>query len=147
MAVQPTEARNRSVNTRTNMRLIADSADIPVDAQLTYRSSDPYAVRIVFSVASSQPVEWVFSRELLIGGIRIPAGTGDVQIFPTHDGIVLELNSPAGRARLLADADALADFADDMLEIVPLGTELDFFDLDQEIALLAGLQLPGTSHS
>ena len=147
MAVQPAEARRRSVSTKTNMTLIADGANVPVDAELSYHSSDPYAVRVVFSVASSQPVEWVFSRELLIGGIRIPAGTGDVQIFPTHDGIVLELNSPAGRARLLGDADALSVFADEMLEIVPLGSELSYFDLDQEIAMLADLQLPGASHS
>jgi hypothetical protein len=147
MAVQPAEARNRSVSTRTNMTLVADGADIPVDAELSFRSSDPFAIQIVFSVASSQPVEWVFSRELLIGGIRMPAGTGDVQIFPTHDGIVFELNSPAGRARLLGDADALSMFADEMLEMVPLGSELSYFDLDQEIAMLADLQLPGTSYS
>jgi hypothetical protein len=147
MAVQPAEARNSSVRSRTNMTLIADGANIPVDAELSYHSSDPYAVRVVFSVAASQPVEWVFSRELLIGGIRIPAGTGDVQIFPTHDGIVLELNSPAGRARLLGDADALSVFAEEMLRIVPLGSELSYFDLDEEIAMLADLQLPGASYS
>ncbi len=147
MAVQPAEARKSSVRTKTNMKLIADGANVPVDAVLSYHSSDPYALRVLFSVASSQPVEWVFSRELLIGGIRIPAGTGDVQIFPTNDGIILELNSPGGRARLLGDADALSVFAEEMLEIVPLGSELSYFDLDQEIAMLADLQLPGASHS
>ena len=69
MAVQPAEARNRSVSTRTNMTLVADGANIPVDAELSFHSSDPFAIQVVFSVASSQPVEWVFSRELLIGGV------------------------------------------------------------------------------
>ena len=147
MGFQPIDLRNRSVFSRTDMTLVADTADIAVEAELSYHSRDPYAVRVVFSVASSQPVEWVFSRELLIGGIRIPAGTGDVQIFPTHDGIILELNSPAGRARLLADPEALSDFAEEMLQVVPLGTEVEYFDLDQEIAMLADLQLPGASHS
>lgn len=147
MAFQPTALGHRSVATRTDMTLVTDTADIAVEAELSYHSRDPYAVRVVFSVASSQAVEWVFSRELLIGGVRIPAGTGDVQIFPTHDGIVFELNSPAGRARLLAAPEPLSVFAEQMLALVPLGAELKYFDLDQEIAMLADLQLPGASHS
>jgi len=147
MSFQPTDVRHRSVISKTSMTLVADSSEMPVQAELRYDSTDPFAVRMIFSVASSQPVEWVFSRELLIGGIRIPAGTGDVQIFPTHDGIVVELSSPAGRARLMADPNALDVFAEEMLEIVPLGSELHYFDLDAEIAMFADLELPGASHS
>ena len=127
MAFQPTALRNVSVTATANMTLVTDTADLAVEAELTYHTRDPYAVHVVFSVASSQAVEWVFSRELLIGGIRIPAGTGDVQIFPTHDGVVFELNSPAGRARLLADPEPLSAFAEEMLAAVPLGSELKYF--------------------
>jgi len=147
MSFQPTDVRHRSVISKTSMTLITDSSDIPVHAELHYHSTDPFAVKMIFSIASSQPVEWVFSRELLIGGIQMPAGTGDVQIFPTHDGVVLELSSPAGRARLLADPNALAVFAEEMLEIVPLGDELSYVDLDAEIAMFGDLELPGASHS
>ncbi len=147
MAFQPAALGNLMVTTTAKMTLVTDAAGTAVDAELSYHSRDPYAVRVVFSVASSQPVEWVFSRELLIGGISVPAGTGDVQIFPTYDGIVFELNSPGGRARLLADPEPLRAFAEEMLGAVPLGDELNYFDLDQEIAMLADLQLPGAAHS
>ena len=147
MAFQPTAMRHHSVIARTGMTLIAEAADIEVDAELNFHSRDPFAVRVVFSVASAPAVEWVFSRELLINGLSAPAGTGDVQVFPCHDGIVFELNSPSGRARLLADPEVLTSFAQDTMNVVPLGAEFRYFDLDQEIALLSDLQLPGTTQS
>ena len=147
MAHQPTALRHRTVATRTGMTLIADTADIAVNAELTYASRDPFAVRVLFAVATAPAVEWVFSRELLIDGLRGPAGTGDVQVFPCHDGIMIELTSPGGRARLLADAELLSGFARESLDLVPLGAESKFFDLDQEIALLADFPLPGASQS
>jgi hypothetical protein len=147
MAIQPTAMRHHSVIARTGMTLIADAADIDVEAELNFHSRDPFAIRVVFSVASAPAVEWVFARELLIDGLQAPAGTGDVQVFPCHNGVVFELNSPSGRARLLADADVLACFADDTLNVVPLGAEFKYFDLDQEIALLADLKLPGAPQS
>lgn len=147
MAFQPTVMRHHSVIARTAMTLIAEAADIDVDAELTFHSRDPFAIRVLFSVASAPAVEWVFSRELLVNGLGAPAGAGDVQIFPCHRGIVFELNSPSGRARLLAEADVLTSFAQDTLDAVPLGSESQYYDLDAEIALLADLQLPGASHS
>ena len=147
MAFQPAVLRHRSVSATTGMTLIADAADIAVDADFSFHSRDPFAVRVLFSLSSSPAVEWVFSRELLIGGLNAPAGTGDVQVFPGRAGIVFELNSPTGRARLVADADVLADFVQDTLDAVPLGAESNYFDLDHEIALLADLPLPGASSS
>lgn len=147
MAIQPTAVRHHSVIARTAMKLIAASADIEVEAEFNFYSGDPFAVRVVFSVASAPAVEWVFSRQLLVDGLTAPAGTGDVQIFPGHDGIVFELNSPSGRAHLLADPVVLENFVHDTLEAVPLGTEFRYFDLDQEIALLVDLRMPGASHS
>lgn len=147
MTTQPTALRHHCVIARTGMTLIAESADTAVDAELNFHSRDPFAVRVVFSVTSAPAVEWVFSRELLIDGLSAPAGTGDVQVFPCHAGIIFELNSPSGRARLLADPDVLAGFAQDTLDAVPLGAESKYFDLDHEIALLADLPLPGASQS
>lgn len=147
MAFQPTALRHHTVIARTAMTLIAETVDVDVDAELSFHSRDPFAVRVVFSVSSAPAVEWVFSRELLIDGLRAPAGTGDVQVFPCHGGVVFELNSPSGRARLLADPDVLGSFVQDALDAVPLGAESRYFDLDQEIALLADLQLPGAAQS
>jgi len=147
MAFQPAVMSHHSVVATTGMTLIAESADVEVDAELNFHSRDPFAIRVVFSVAAAPAVEWVFARELLIDGLAAPAGTGDVQIFPTHDGIVFELNSPSGRARLLADPEMLSVFAQDTLAAVPMGAEFGYFDLDQEIALLADVRLPGASQS
>lgn len=147
MSVQPTALRHLSVIAHTGMTLIADDGDVHVDAELTFTTRDPFAVRVVFTVTAAPAVEWVFARELLIDGISAPAGTGDVQVFPCHDGIVFELTSPSGRARLLADAGTLTRFAHNTLQMLPLGAESKYFDLDQEIALLADLQLPGTPQS
>lgn len=147
MSLQPTTLGNHAVVAKTAMTLIAEAANIDVDAELSFHSSDPFAIRVVFSVAGTPAVEWVFARELLIDGVSAPAGTGDVQVFPGHDGIVIELNSPSGRARLHADAGVLSRFAQDTLKAVPLGAESKYFDLDQEIALLADLQLPDPSPS
>ncbi len=147
MAFQPTVLRHRSVTARTGMTLIGEAGDAQVSAELNFHSRDPFAIRIVFSVDSAPSVEWVFSRELLIDGINGPAGTGDVQIFPCPAGIVFELSSPNGRARLLTDAEAISNFAQETLELVPLGAESRYFDLDREIALLAGSPRPGDSRT
>lgn len=147
MAFQPTAMRHHSVFARIGMTLLAEASGIDVDAELNFHSRDPYAIRVVFSVASAPAVEWVFSRELLVDGLSAPAGTGDVQIFPSNDGIVFELNSPSGRAQLVADPEVLASFVQDTLEALPLGAESRYYDLDHEIALLADLQSPGASQS
>ena len=147
MAFQPTALRHRSVQASTGMTLLAENVDIAVEADFRFSSRDPFAVRVVFSVASAPVVEWVFARELMVDGLAAPAGTGDVQLFPTRAGIVFELTSPSGRARLVADADVLGSFVQETLTVVPLGEESKFFDLDQEIAMLADIALPGASQS
>jgi hypothetical protein len=147
MAFQPTTLRHRSVQATTGMTLLAETMDIAVDAEFRFSSRDPFAVRVVFSVASAPVVEWVFSRELLVDGLVAPAGTGDVQLFPTRSGIVFELTSPSGRARLIAEPEVLASFVEETLGVVPLGAESKYFDLDQEIAMLADISLPGASQS
>ena len=147
MAIQPTALRHRTVQASTGMTLLAETIDISVDADFRFTSRDPFAVRVIFSVASAPVVEWVFARELLVDGLVAPAGTGDVQVFPTRAGIVFELTSPSGRARLVADPEVLASFVQETLDVVPLGCESKFFDLDQEIAMLADITLPGASQS
>lgn len=144
MVTQPTARRHHTVVATTVMTLIADSAELTVGAELHYSSRDPFAVRVLFAIPNSPSVEWVFSRDLLANGICGPAGAGDVQVFPTADGVVLELDSPGGRARLLTDRQPLIGFVQDMLSAVPPGHEGRYFDIDDEIAMLVRAdRLPG----
>jgi hypothetical protein len=124
------------------MTLISGDQLIGVTADLRYSSRDTYAVRMALSVDDSPAVEWVFARELLRDGLLLPAGAGDIQVFPVVDGVVIDLLSPHGQARLLADADDIATFVDDMFRLVPDGDEDRYFSLEHELALLAELQSP-----
>src|SRR5436305_4454074 len=49
----------------------------PLEAELHYDPSDPYAVTTVFMTGASQ-VRWTFGRELLVEGLYEPSGDGDV---------------------------------------------------------------------
>ena len=93
---------------------------------------------IVFAVDECTPVEWVFARELLVTGISRPAGVGDVQVFPVDEGVVIDLASPDGTARLIAESAAITRFVAKMLHTVPLGAEQEFSTIDEELAILCG---------
>jgi hypothetical protein len=48
--------------------------------RLRYELSDPYAVRVAFTVdESDEAVEWIIGRDLLIDGLNCPVGEGDVR--------------------------------------------------------------------
>ncbi|GGM14018.1 SsgA family sporulation/cell division regulator [Nakamurella endophytica] len=148
MTPQPVTAqRHRTVVATTVMTLVTDGGDVPVDADLQFHTRDPFAVRMVFSIPGAAGVEWVFGRQLLVDGVDRPAGTGDVQLFPCEDVVILELDSPAGRARLLADRSAMTAFVRDTLDAVELGAEDVYFDIDREIDRLLAESLPGTALS
>ena len=128
--------RHRHVVAETTMRLVSTPDGVPVTAALRYTSQDPFAVTMVFLADGSAPVEWVFARDLLVTGVVRPTGVGDVHIFPAGGSVVLDLVSPDGAARLVADAEVLTRFADDMLAAVPAGCEMDYIDLDLELAVM-----------
>jgi len=129
----------RLVDADTTMSLVSDPDTPFVEAELRYFTNEPFSVRLSLSLAESPSVEWVFARELLIQGVRLPAGQGDIQIFPIHEGVMIELHSPDGEAQLLADAATLTAFADAVEAAVPLGQEDRYFSLDAELADLAVL--------
>jgi hypothetical protein len=145
MAVQPTTQRHHTVVASMVMTLIADGHELAVGAELSFNSRDPFAVRVLFSIPNMPAVVWVFARDLLIDGLNGPSGHGDVQVFPTATGIVIELDSPGGRARLLADGESLTSFVQDTMDVVAAGAEDLFFDIDREIAMLAGYAAPGAA--
>jgi hypothetical protein len=66
----------------------------------------------------------------------MPSGRGDVQVYPTHDGVIIELRSGTYAVALLAYAPDVAQFIDRTLAVVPIDAELDHYDIEGELALL-----------
>jgi hypothetical protein len=126
--------RHRRVFANVPMRLIAESGDFTVSAELQYTTRDPLAVRATFCRRGYSPVVWTFARDLLLVGIARPTGLGDVQISPEGSSVVLQLSSPEGTARLEASVTDLKHFVARMLTVVPAGGESAFIDIDAELA-------------
>jgi len=117
----------------TEMVLISDPTMPPVQAELRFRSDDPFAVQLLLSIDQSPAITWVFSRDLLVEGVRGPAGMGDVQVFPVHDGTVIELRSGEQAARLLSHTPDLMEFLVRSIEIVPTGSESAYFEIASDL--------------
>ena len=114
------------------------SVDVPTT--LVYRVEDPYAISLVFH-SSSDDVEWVVSRTLLLQGLASPCGEGDVRVYPSIDEeaqavAILDFSSPDGRLIAQADSLALQAFLTGTFELVPVGTETQHLDMDGLIAAL-----------
>jgi hypothetical protein len=125
-----------TITTTITLRLTGKSGLLAATA--TYDGSDPYAVCVSFQDAQSN-VEWVFDRTLMIDGLKISAGSGDVQIWlEDADTAVIRLQSPDGTAILRTSTAPLNAFVAQMLRLVPLGHELDHLDISTELdSLLA----------
>ena len=121
----------------TEMLLVGDDSVQPVHADLCYRWVDPFAVQLRLSLGRFQAVSWTFSRDLLIAGISHPSGIGDVRIYPGGDGLLIELRSTAAvRALLLADRLKIERFLDHTVFNVPIGSEIEHYDVDAELIRL-----------
>jgi hypothetical protein len=115
-------------------------AATPIEAELRYNPSDPYAVTTVFITGSSQ-VRWTFGRELLADGLYEPAGDGDVHVWPCLDSeghavVIIELCSPDGEALVQARTGDLNSFVERMCRLVELGHESEHVDVDATIAAI-----------
>ncbi|MEV4054933.1 SsgA family sporulation/cell division regulator [Amycolatopsis sp. NPDC049688] len=110
----------------------------PVPAELEYDTLDPYAVAVVLHAGPSA-VRWLFGRDLLSDGLLARCGDGDVRIGPAGDPalVVVELSSPDGAAVLEAPAKEIAAFLDRTYDVVPAGSESDWFDFDEEMEKLS----------
>ncbi|MEU6549683.1 SsgA family sporulation/cell division regulator [Streptomyces sp. NPDC046915] len=117
--------------------ILSPEWSIPVPARLGYRSDDPYAVHITFHITSEQPVNWTFSRDLLVQGVFRPCGQGDVRVWPTRvegRGVVLmALSSPDGDALLQAPAAQLSAWLERTLRAVPPGSEAERLGIDDAL--------------
>lgn len=128
------------VDAEVELRLVVpDAGTVPLRVALRYGIDDPFAVTAAFA-GDGTTVEWVFARDLLIGGLERPCGEGDVHVWPSHgsgrDLVLLSLSSPDGQAVLEADAAELRRFLDMTLDLVPTGGESVHVDVDAELAAL-----------
>ena len=110
-------------------------------ASLRYDRDDPYAVHLSFPASPGrEPIEWIFGRSLVSDGLTVPAGDGDVRIWPSPEDlsgpVYVELCSPSGRALFAVPRPVLADFVTRCHDLVPPGSESAHLDLDAELALL-----------
>ena len=127
-----------SVSAELGLSLVVPGhGDIPLMASLYYSGGDPYAIRMAFHVGAEEPVEWIFSRDLLAAGLAAPAGEGDVRVWPEEDhglGVLnIALSSPFGHAHFEAPMIALADFLNKTFSLIAAGSESDFVDIDSEL--------------
>jgi hypothetical protein len=143
---------------RTTLHLVGPHSWTSVPAALVYDSADPYAVRVRFGDAAETAdaaghsdrgdpeddggVEWLLSRELLRTGLSIPAGDGDVRIWPTRaapDVLFLQLRAPSGEALFEMSAAVVGEFLRETERLVPAGQESGLLQVDDELsALLQG---------
>jgi hypothetical protein len=115
----------------------ATGASTPIEAELHYNPTDPYAVTTVFMTGHSQ-VRWTFGRDLLTEGLYEPSGDGDVHVWPCLDAdghavVIIELCSPDGEALVQAKTGDLRAFVDRMSKAVQPGSESEHIDVDATI--------------
>lgn len=118
----------------------ASGAATPIEAELRYDATDPYAVTTVFRTGHSE-VCWTFGRDLLAEGLYEPAGDGDVHVWPCLDNqghavVIIELCSPDGEALVQARTGDLRSFVDRMNKAVAPGGESELLDVDAAIAAI-----------
>jgi len=112
--------------TASTRMLLLSHPEIPVvHAELRYCREEPLAVHLVLSIEDGPATWWTFGRDLLITGTAMPSGLGDVQVYPTYDGMIVELRCDPHRVALLANTPELAAFLDRTLAMVPPDAELD----------------------
>ncbi len=136
--------RPTSVSSELQLRLVVPgAASLPVRADLAYDVTDPYAVQVSFhtgSGTSTDVVQWTFARQLLSDGVSVPAGEGDVQVWPSSASgqsvVCLSLSSPSGRALFEVPLADLVEFLGRTYQAVPTGSESQYVDVDAELALL-----------
>ncbi len=106
----------------------------PVRSRWSYRADQPFTVTAAFQTERGRWVEWAFSRDLLVEGLRGPAGVGDIRLHPETDTgitlLIVEIESPEGYAELELEHEGAADFLAATAEIVPIGEESDHFDVE-----------------
>lgn len=114
--------------------LVSEELSFRIPVELHYEMGDPYAVRMTFHLPGDEPVTWTFGRELLLDGINIPSGDGDVRIAPTTpeelSDVHIRLQVAEDHALFRVSAPPLVAFLDRTDRLVPLGQERALGDFE-----------------
>jgi hypothetical protein len=117
---------------------------IGINVKMNYDSRDPYAVEFNF-LQEPNPIKWIFGRELLDDGLKAKSGElvgeGDISIGTDiavngdeeREVAVIGLSSDNGAAVLEVDKNVIVDFLKKTQNIVPMGEESKWYNLDKEI--------------
>ncbi len=121
-----------------------EGLSLPVPADLSYSSADPYALTIAFLLGEG-PVPWIFARDLLVGGLVEPTGDGDVHVWPcvNDEGdpvVTIELCSLDGDALVEVRAQDAAEFVRRTHALVAPGAETAHVDFDSMVSSLLGTE-------
>ncbi|WP_329253600.1 SsgA family sporulation/cell division regulator [Streptomyces sp. NBC_01478] len=117
--------------------LVSEELSFRIPVELGYETCDPYAVRLTFHLPGDAPVTWTFGRELLIDGVGIACGEGDVRIEPvdpeTLGEVLIRLQVGGDQALFRTGAAPLVAFLDRTDRLVPLGQEGALADFDAHL--------------
>jgi hypothetical protein len=117
--------------------LVSEELSFRIPVELTYETTDPYAVRMTFHLPGDAPVTWAFGRELLLDGINGPAGDGDVRVEPSApeelSDVHIRLQVGGDHALFRAGAAPLVAFLDRTDKLVPLGQEWTLGEFDEHL--------------
>ncbi|WP_020668824.1 SsgA family sporulation/cell division regulator [Amycolatopsis nigrescens] len=117
-----------------NQFVSMNGSSVPVLSRLSFLAGEPFAVNVAFRTERGRWVEWTFARELLADGLVEPTGIGDVRLRPDlaadEDILFLEIESPEGYALIEFEREDVAQFVQATLDLVPLGTEHEHFDVE-----------------
>lgn len=100
---------------------------IAMKVELTWASTDPFAVELRIHRGRGRTTTWMVSRDLLADGLHFPSGLGDVRLAPEEEdpgALWLTLRSPEGRAEFLVSAHDLSVFLAETFAAVPTGGEI-----------------------
>ena len=128
------------LTTPTVLELLVDGEqNVPTQAEFRYNPSDPYAVQLVVS-SGEVTRTWLFARELLVVGLVEAAGLGDIQIWPgftdVGEVVLIELASEEDEVILAARSSEVTRFLDRTFDLVGVGAETDFCDVDALITMI-----------
>ncbi|MFJ9244295.1 SsgA family sporulation/cell division regulator [Streptomyces sp. NPDC101776] len=117
--------------------LVSEELSFRIPVELGYETCDPYAVRLTFHLPGDAPVTWTFGRELLIDGVGIACGEGDVRIEPVDPEmlgeVLIRLQVGGDQALFRTGAAPLVAFLDRTDRLVPLGQEGALADFDTHL--------------
>ncbi|MEU1281519.1 SsgA family sporulation/cell division regulator [Streptomyces sp. NPDC005805] len=135
----------RAADWQTHVQQIHPAGSAPVEAVFRYTADDPFAARVEFRRPGLPPVTWFMARDLLVRGVRVLSGTGEVRLRPVpgpgRDGVVhLRLGTPRAHALFVVDRSGLSRWLDRTFALVPRGAESSHVDWDA----VTGRLLPAT---